>query len=255
MDPAGKVAMVSGGASGIGLATARLLASRGSRLLLLDRNAKAAEAAAQSLRAIGAEASFCETEVMRQEDLSRAIEFAQRQFGRIDICYNNAGVSERGQDFFDPASEAWQTTVDINLRAVMLATKLEVNHFRALGEGGVIINTGSMGGIVPMPTSPIYAATKAGVIQFTRSLAYLAGEDIRVNAICPSITDTPMVREGGQAAIDAAQKMLGGILQPEQIAEGVLRLIEDDTRAGAVMRVTVQKGIDYAFERFTSGAA
>jgi NAD(P)-dependent dehydrogenase (short-subunit alcohol dehydrogenase family) len=254
LDPSGKVAIISGGASGIGLATARLLASRGSRIVLADSNATAGEAAAKRLAAGGAEARFCATDVTDAAQVQAALDYATQQFGRVDICYNNAGISERGNNFFDPSSDSWLTTVDVNLRAVMLATKREVNHFRKQGGGGVIVNTGSMGGIIPMPTSPIYAATKAGVIQFTRSLAYLASEGIRVNAICPSITDTPMVREGGQQAIDAAKRMLGGILQPEQIAEGVLQLIEDDSRAGAVMRVTVNRGIDFAFERFTPGA-
>ena len=113
----------------------------------------------------------------------------------------------------------------------------------------MIVNTASMGGIEPMPTSPVYAATKAGVIQFSRSLAYLAAEGVRVNAICPTFTDTPMVRSQGDAAVELAKQHVGGILQPEQVAEGVLELVRDDSRAGAVMRVTVRKGIDYAFER------
>jgi NAD(P)-dependent dehydrogenase (short-subunit alcohol dehydrogenase family) len=106
-----------------------------------------------------------------------------------------------------------------------------------------------MAALDPRGAPPVYSAAKAGVVQFTRALAHLQSEGIRVNAICPSFTDTPMVRAGGQAAIDAAAQYVGGILQPEQIAEGVLQLIQDDSRAGAIMRVTVRRGIDYAFER------
>jgi len=113
--------------------------------------------------------------------------------------------------------------------------------------GGVIINTASMGGLLPMPTSPVYAATKAGVVNFTRSLAYLASERrIRVNAICPTFTDTPLVRRAGDERVEALKLQVGGILQPEDIAAGVIELIEDDSRAGAIMRVTVRGGRDYA---------
>jgi NAD(P)-dependent dehydrogenase (short-subunit alcohol dehydrogenase family) len=124
-----------------------------------------------------------------------------------------------------------------------------VQQLRAQSGGGVIVNTASMGGIVPMPTGPIYAASKAGVIHFSRSLGYLGAEGIRVNAICPTFTDTPMVRGGGEPALELMRREVGGILEPEQVAAGVLELVRDDTRAGAVMRVTVRKGLDYTFER------
>jgi NAD(P)-dependent dehydrogenase (short-subunit alcohol dehydrogenase family) len=117
------------------------------------------------------------------------------------------------------------------------------------GRGGVVVNTASMGGLLPMPGSPVYAATKAGVINFSRSLAYLAMESrIRVNAICPSFTDTPLVRRAGNERVEEMSKQVGGILQPEDIAAGVVELIEDDSRAGAIMRVTVRGGRDYARE-------
>jgi NAD(P)-dependent dehydrogenase (short-subunit alcohol dehydrogenase family) len=139
--------------------------------------------------------------------------------------------------------------LDIDLRAVILGAQLAVQQLRRQGGGGVIVNTASMAGLDPVGASPVYSAAKAGVVQFTRTLKHLAAEGIRVSAICPSFTDTPMVQAGGPAAIEAVKKLVGGILQPEQIAEGVLELIRDDSRAGAVMRVTVRRGIDYAFER------
>jgi NAD(P)-dependent dehydrogenase (short-subunit alcohol dehydrogenase family) len=117
----------------------------------------------------------------------------------------------------------------------------------------VIINTASMGGLIPMPMGPVYAATKAGVIHLSRSMAHLAAEGIRVNAICPTYTDTPLVRAGGDAVVEMMKQEVGGILGPEQVAEGVLELIRDDSRAGAVMRVTVRRGIDYVFEHSARG--
>lgn len=252
MEPSDKVAIISGGASGIGFATAKLLASNGARLVLADLQEDLGAQAAQQIESAGGHARFLRTDVTKPEDVQALLEFAAREFGRVDIVHNNAGVSERG-DFFSMSREQWAPTVAINLQAVIGATQLEVQLMRKQGGGGVIVNTASMGGMVPMPMNPVYAATKAGVIQFTRSLAYLAAEGIRVNAVCPSFTDTPMVRQGDPAAIKAAFAAMtaevGGILKPEQIAEGVLQLVRDDSRAGAIMRVTVRGGIDYAFER------
>jgi len=249
MDPKGKVAIITGGASGIGLATARLLAANGARVVLADLQSELGQAAARDIEAQGGEARFVRTDVTKRDDLQAMLEFGVGQFGRVDIVHNNAGVGEGGQEFFADGAAVWERTVAINLQAVIGATQIEVQHFRRQGGGGVIINTASMGGIEPMASSPVYAATKAGVIQFSRSLAYLAAEDIRVNAICPTFTDTPMVRSQGDAAVELMRQHVGGILQPEQVAEGVLELVRDDSRAGAVMRVTVRKGIDYTFER------
>lgn len=250
MDPNGKVAIISGGASGIGFATASLLASRGARVVLADRQDGAE--AARRIEAAGGEARFVRVDVTKPDEIQAALDFATREFGRVDIAHNNAGVSERG-DFFSIPYDQWTPTVAINLQAVIAATQLEVLLLRAQGGGGVIVNTASMGGMVPMPMNPVYAATKAGVIQFTRSLAYLAGEGIRVNAVCPSFTDTPMVRQGDasqqEATFAAMTAEVGGVLKPERIAEGVLQLVQDDSRAGAIMRVTVRGGIDYTFEK------
>ena len=139
--------------------------------------------------------------------------------------------------------------LDVDLRSVILGTRLAVRRLREQGSGGVIVNTASMAALVSTGAAPVYAAAKAGVVHFTRTLAHLASEGIRVNAICPTYTDTPMVRAGGPQAIEFAKQTVGGILQPEQVAEGVLQLIRDDGLAGIVMRVTVRGGIDFAFQR------
>jgi NAD(P)-dependent dehydrogenase (short-subunit alcohol dehydrogenase family) len=245
MDPQGKVAVITGGASGIGLATARLLVSHGARVVVADINGAAAEAAAHEM----GDAIAVTVDVTDAAQAQRMLDAAVERFGRIDIVHNNAGVTERGEDLFAPDARRWEAVLEIDLYAVILGTRLAVRHLRRQGGGGVIVNTASMAGLTPAGASPVYSAAKAGVVHFTRTLAPLAAEGIRVNAVCPTYTDTPMVRAGGEQAIDFARQTVGGILQPEQVAEGVLELLRDDSRAGAVMRVTVRRGIDYAFER------
>ena len=246
MDPKGKVAVITGAASGIGFATAKLLGGHGARIVFADIDAPAAEAAAREIAASGAEAIAVAVDVTNAEQVQRMLDAAVERFGRVEIVHNNAGVTERGEDLFAPDAHHWEAVLEIDLRAVILGTQLAVQQLRRQGGGGVIVNTASMAGLVPTGASPVYAAAKAGVVHFTRTLAPLAAEGIRVNAICPTYTDTPMVRAGGPQAIEFAKQTVGGILQPEQVAEGVLELVRDDSRAGAVMRVTVRRGIDYA---------
>lgn len=246
MDPNGKVAIITGGGSGIGFATASLLAANGASVVLADIDAGAARDAAKK---IGGQTRPLQIDVSKRNEVQYALTYTAAEFGRVDIVHNNAGISERGEDFLQRNAMLWERVLDIDLRAVILGTQLAVLQMREQSGGGVIINTASMAGLDPRGASPVYSAAKAGVVQFTRTLAHLASESIRVNAICPSFTDTPMVQAGGPQAIEAVKQLVGGILDPKLIAEGVLQLVRDDTRAGAVMRVTVRNGIDYAFER------
>jgi 15-hydroxyprostaglandin dehydrogenase (NAD) len=244
MEIKGKSAVVSGAASGIGRAMARVLARSGARVIVADLDAAGGAATVDMIGAAHGIAVFCHCDVTRTEDIAAAFASAVEHFGSLDIVCNNAGVA--GETLFDDASGDWQRVVDINLTAVIDATRIAVREMRR-AHGGVIINTASMGGLLPMPDSPVYAATKAGVINFTRSLAYLALEaNIRVNAICPTFTDTPLVRRAGDERVEELKQQVGGILQPEDVAAGVIELLEDDSRAGAIMRVTVRGGRDYA---------
>jgi NAD(P)-dependent dehydrogenase (short-subunit alcohol dehydrogenase family) len=242
-----KVAVVSGGGSGIGRATALELARRGARLIVTDINEAGAQETADLVGAAGGMAIARRCDVTRTADLAGAMACAFEHWGALDIAFNNAGIA--GEDLFGDSPGLWEEIIEINLIGVIDATRIAVREMRRSGKGGVIINTASMGGLLPMPDSPVYAASKAGVVNFTRSLAYLAAQDrIRVNAICPSFTDTPLVRRSGDERVEEVAKLVGGILQPEDIALGVIELIEDDSRAGAIMRVTVRGGRDFARE-------
>jgi NAD(P)-dependent dehydrogenase (short-subunit alcohol dehydrogenase family) len=246
MEIEGKAAMVSGGASGIGRAMCIALANAGARVIVADLDA---EGAAKTVDSIGYRrgiAVFKRCDVTRTEDLAGAMAAAIEHFGRLDIVCNNAGIG--GEDLFEDETGDWRRIVDIDLTAVIDATRIAVREMRR-SRGGVIINTASMGGLLPMPDSPVYAASKAGVINFTRSMAYLAAaHNIRVNAICPTFTDTPLVHRSGEERVEEMKTLVGGILQPEDVAAGVIELCEDESRAGAIMRVTVRGGRDYARE-------
>lgn len=149
-------------------------------------------------------------------------------------------------DIFADEPGHWARIIDIDLTAVIDATRLAVRKMRLAGNAGVIVNTASLIGLWPMASAPVYAAAKAGVVNFSRSLAYLAEEfNIRVNAICPEIVDTPMALGLGEERLEEL-RTAGGILGPEDIAAGVVELIEDDSCFGAVMKVTILGGREYA---------
>jgi len=247
MEIRGRTAVVSGGASGIGRSICLALARKGANIVVADIDEAGGEETVRLVGEAGAQAAFRRCDVTKTEDLEGTFAFALERFGSLDIVCNNAGIGER-QDLFEDETREFERVIAIDLTAVIDATRLAVRAMRARG-GGVIVNTASMGGLLPMPNNPVYAAAKAGVVNFTRSLAHLREQwNIRVNAICPSYTDTPLVRQAGEERVKEVAAILGGILDPDFVAEGVVELVEDDSRAGAIMRVTVQKGRDYAKE-------
>ncbi|HZQ34708.1 MAG TPA: SDR family NAD(P)-dependent oxidoreductase [Dehalococcoidia bacterium] len=249
MDIGGTVAVVTGAGSGIGRAMAVALANEGARAVVIaDLDETGAEQTVEQVRAAGSRAAFVRVDVTDAAAMRELLDEAQMQFTRLDVLCNNAGVGEPPAGLFDEDGDldAFERVVAVNLTAVIRGTQLGVLKMRELGRGGVIVNTASMGGLRPMPTSPVYAATKAGVIHFTRSLRHLYEEaNIRVNAICPSFVDTPLVHRDGPERL-AALAGDATLLVPELVAQGLIELVTDDSRAGAVMRVTAQKGIDYA---------
>jgi len=245
----GTVAVITGGGSGIGRAMALALAAEGVRVAVIaDIDEQGGEETARLVTATGARGVFFKTDVTDPEQLHRLIDQTQMQHTRLDILCNNAGIGEGGIDLFaeDTDEESWRRVVDVNLTAVIRGTRLGALKMQELGRGGVIVNTASMGALRPMPSSPVYAATKAAVVHFTRSLAYLHEEaNVRVNAICPSFVETPLLereRNARNATLIEGQP----VLQPEMVGKGLIELIYDDSKAGAIMRITPQKGIDFA---------
>jgi 15-hydroxyprostaglandin dehydrogenase (NAD) len=226
------------------------LAGEGARAVVVgDVDEDGGAETVRLVEAAGARALFVRTDVTDEAAYESLLDQAVAQFSRLDVLCNNAGVGEPGDLFEEDVDPTpFERLIAINLTAVIRGTRLGVEKMSELGRGGVIVNTASMGGLRPMPTAPVYAATKAGVVNFSRSLAHLQAEmNIRVNAICPSFVDTPLVWRAGPERVQAMSAQLG-LLEPSLIAEGLVQLIKDDDKAGAVMRVTSQRGIDYARE-------
>jgi NAD(P)-dependent dehydrogenase (short-subunit alcohol dehydrogenase family) len=224
----GRAFFVTGGASGIGLAVARLAQQRGAKVCVVDRDGDALTRAAQAL---GSEAQVIACDVADAVRVNEAVALAAARLGRLDAVVNAAGV-----DHLTPleriADEDWARTLAVNLTGPMLVCRAAVPHLRRAG-GGTIVNVASAAGLVPLPGRSAYCATKAGVIMFGKALAMeLAADGIRVNAVCPGAVDTPLFRTSYEDADDASGALeairqryaLRRVAQPEELAEAVLYL-------------------------------
>lgn len=244
MDPKGKVAIVTGGGSGIGRATVLALAATGASVVVADVGEEGGTETVRLAETAGGKAAFVRTDVRRREDLDAMVAFAEREFGGLDILHNNAGVGTPRPRFPDASPEDWDRTLMIDLWAVIAGTQAAVPALRRRG-GGVIVNTASIAGLMGYLPDPIYGAAKHGVVGLTRSLEFLAAEaNIRVNCVCPGVVDTPMVRytdrnmtEAELAQREAFLKSIP-LIAPETIAEAVMQLITDDSLNGVALAVT-----------------
>lgn len=242
MEIAGRVAFVTGGASGIGRATVVALAGRGASVVFVDLDEDGARKTVD-LTGSSDNVVFQVCDVTAAQELAAAVDGTVERFGRLDIVANIAGVGD-GDLFADEPGD-WRRVVDIDLTAVIDGTRLGVRAMRRAGHGGVIVNLASLIGLYPMAAAPVYAAAKAGVVNFTRSLAELASEsDIRVNAICPELVDTPLALAMGEDVM-AQMRASQSVLTPEEVADWVVRIVEDDSRAGSILQITKAEGATY----------
>ncbi|NOU86971.1 glucose 1-dehydrogenase [Paenibacillus sp. LMG 31460] len=231
----GKVAVVTGGASGIGLATATMLAEFGANVMLLDINESQGQAAAASIAEGGGKAAFYVCNVTSGEGCKRASEAIMHDHGRIDILFNNAGVIRR-KTVVELEEKDWDLVIDVSLKGVYLLSKYMI-PFMAQSGGGSIVNTGSGWGLKGGDKAAAYCAAKAGVVNLTKAMAIDHGQDnIRVNCVCPGDTDTPLLRdeakqlgqeEGSFLVSSASGRPLERLGTPRDIASAVLFLASD----------------------------
>jgi NAD(P)-dependent dehydrogenase (short-subunit alcohol dehydrogenase family) len=225
----GKVAFVTGAASGIGRATAVAFAAEGARVAILDRTEDALRDTADAVRDKGSEVLVIACDVSRPEQVQTAVEKVVATFGRLDVAFNNAGVENKATPVAEIELDEWDRILDINLRGTFVCMKHELAQMVRQG-GGVIVNTSSGAGVRGVAGGASYAASKHAIIGLTKSAALdYAKQNIRVNAILPGNIETPMMDRftGGdiQKAIDL--EPVGRLGKPEEIADAVLWMSAD----------------------------
>ncbi|MDK3018394.1 SDR family NAD(P)-dependent oxidoreductase [Pseudodonghicola flavimaris] len=226
---AGRVVFVTGGASGIGAETARLLAGRGARVMIADLDGGAAEALAADLRGAGGQAAALWLDVSDAAGVTAAIAATLERFGRLDGCVNNAGVVTPYCALADIPLDEWARQLSVNLTGVFHCLRAEIPALLAAG-GGSIVNMSSILGVVAAEGRAGYAAAKHGVVGLTRSAALdYATQGIRVNAIAPGYVDTPILsgRDDAERRAIADRHPMQRLARPAEIAEAICFLLSD----------------------------
>ncbi len=250
---AGKVAVITGGAGGIGAASCRAFVREGARVVVADRAGEAAEGLAGELRSGGGEAVAVVVDITRSAEVEALVAHAEDRWGHLDVMFNNAGIFHPGDgSVLETSEEAWAEVIDVNLKGVFLGCKYAVAALERSG-GGAIINTASfvatMGAAV---SQSAYTASKGGVLALTREVAVeFARTGIRANAICPGPIDTPMLAELF-ADEEARQRRLvhiplGRLGRAEEIAEAAVYLASDESSYVTGTEFMVDGGIRAAY--------
>jgi NAD(P)-dependent dehydrogenase (short-subunit alcohol dehydrogenase family) len=244
-----KVALITGGASGIGRATALLFASSGAAVSIVDLDEAGGTAVAREITGAGGRALFVDADVSSAADCRRVVERTTAALGGLDILFNNAGIIRRAS-VLDTSEEEWDRVMGVNVKSIFLMSKYAIPVMMAAG-GGVIINTASGWGLAGGQNAAPYCASKGAVVLLTKAMALDHGpQNIRVNCVCPGDTDTPMLRSEAEQLgepierfiAEGSERALGRIARPEDIAQAALYLASDASSAVTGISLVVDGG-------------
>jgi NAD(P)-dependent dehydrogenase (short-subunit alcohol dehydrogenase family) len=224
---AGKVALVTGGTSGIGRDTAVLFAKEGAKVVVTGRREAEGKETLEMMRAAGGDGLFLKGDVAKAAEVEMMVQKAVDKFGRLDIAFNNAGIEGAWIPIVEQSEEDWDRVIDINLKGTWLCLKYEIRQMVKQGGGGAIVNMSSVAGWIGSAGAATYCASKHGVLGLTKAAALENAKDgIRVNAVCPAVIETAMAeRAFGDPAVNKfvlSQHALGRFGKPKEISEAVL---------------------------------
>lgn len=249
----GRVALITGSASGIGREAARLFAAEGARLVLVDADVERGELGASQIRSDGGDAHFARADVSVAADVEAAVDVARTRFGALHVLFNNAGIFPEGDGLVEETDEAvFDRVIAVNLKGVFLGCKYGVPALRASG-GGSLINTASFVALMGAATAQVaYTASKGGVLAMTREIAVAhARQGIRANAICPGPVNTPLLEELLADPQARARRLvhvpMGRLAEASEIARAALFLASDDSSYVNGATFVVDGGITGAY--------
>lgn len=229
----GKVALVTGGGSGIGRATSLAFAREGAKVVIDDISVKGGEETLHMITSAGGDAIFVKADVSKAAEVEAMVQKTVETYGRLDCAFNNAGVGESLKRVHKTTEDNWDRIMATNLKGVYLCMKYEIPHMLKQGKGA-IVNTASLAAFKGLAGQAIYAASKHGVIGLTKSAAVeYAALGIRINAVCPGVIATPLIAPNtkGRPAVEKAyldMEPIGRLGQPEEIAAAVLWMCSDE---------------------------
>ena len=246
-----KVVLITGASSGIGRATAEAFAAKGASVVVAARRKEELDTLVTSIEAKGGKASAIKTDVSIAKSVERMVAHTIDVFGRIDYAVNNAGIEGKFSGITDLAENDWDQVLDINLKGTFLCMKYEARAMLKLGFGGAIVNIGSVNSFLGFPTGSAYVTSKHGLIGLTSSVsAELAPQGIRVNLLCPGVTDTPMHQRlrgiigddlYDQGLLPTVHLKRAG--RPEEIARAIVFLCSDESSYISGSTLTVDGGL------------
>jgi len=248
-DFSGRVAAVTGGASGIGQEIATQFAESGASVVVADVDDEGGQDTVEQIERGGGEAVYVSTDVTSMDDVEAMVETAVEEFGRLDYAVNNAGVPGGDQPAGDVPEEGWEQTIDINLNGVWRSLQAELDQMTEQDDGGVIVNMASILGKVGFENSSAYVSSKHGVLGLTKTAAWeYADQDIRVNAVCPGFIETQMLEDAGISTNENVREWIEGMHsqdrlgKPEEITDAVLWLCSDGASFTNGEALTVDSG-------------